>query len=56
MSSAVAMNPPISAPTMPTTVVPMQPPGSVSPGISARAMVPARNPRMIQLMIPMGEP
>ena len=37
---------------MPTAVVPMQPPGSVRPGIRARAIVPAKSPRMIQAMIP----
>ena len=38
--------------SLPIAVVPMQPPGSVLPGMTARAMVPARRPRMIQAMIP----
>src|SRR4249920_3904438 len=52
--SALARKPPSRAPRMPIAVVPMQP-GSVRPGITARAMVPAQSPRMIQAMIPIGE-
>ena len=44
----MAIQPPSSAPSTPTAVVPMQPPGSVRPGINARAIVPANRPRRIQ--------
>src|SRR5215211_1029532 len=54
MSRAVAMKPPIRAPRMPIAVVPMQPPGSVWPGMSARAIAPAKRPRKIQPMMPMA--
>ena len=43
MSRALARKPPSKAPRIPTAVVPMHPPGSVRPGISARAIVPAKS-------------
>src|SRR5262245_9456063 len=53
-SSSVAIQPPTRAPRMPIAVVPMHPPGSVRPGISARAMAPANSPRRIQLRKPIS--
>src|SRR5215203_829082 len=49
--STLATKPPTSAPTTPTIVVMMMPPGS-SPGRMAFASAPARRPRMIQPMMP----
>src|SRR5919106_3757922 len=48
---ACAMNPAMSAPATPTSVVTMIPPGC-SPGRSALAMRPARRPSTIQPMMP----
>ena len=50
---APARKPPRTAPTTPMIVVMIQPPGS-SPGISAFAIPPASNPRMMNAMIPMS--
>ena len=50
--SALTMKLPIRAPTIPSSVVMMMPPGS-SPGSRALAMRPASRPRMIHAMIPM---
>src|SRR3712207_1943606 len=45
------MSPPTTAPTIPTRIVTIMPPGS-SPGTSSLASKPAMSPTTIQLMMP----
>src|SRR5262245_2678012 len=47
------MNPPTSAPTIPSSTVTMNPPGS-RPGVSTFATIPTSRPNTIQTMIPMN--
>src|SRR4029450_19790 len=54
-NSTWARNPPRMAPTIPTMIVTMMPPGS-SPGRIALARAPAISPSTIQPMIPMPRP
>src|SRR5215210_4957911 len=53
--SSSKMNPPTKAPTMPSSIVIMQPPGS-RPGMSSLAMIPAMRPKKIQATIPTTPP
>src|SRR5205809_5460909 len=49
------MNPPSSAPAMPSSIVIMNPPGSF-PGVSSFAMMPTTSPNTIHDRIPMSMP